>query len=238
MYRPDYDSARRQSPSARYLNVLLIGIVVGVLAFVVNAGWGVPGFLTTAREGTPEAEVDENYQGVVSPRGNDGATLVPVATATSVVVTVVATAEPVARVPDFALPGLLDETVVRRVSDYAGRPFILNFWASWCVPCRAEMPALERVYVEHEAEGLGVLGVHQTAVDDVATAQAFVRELGLTFPSVRDGDGSVSSGLFGIRRLPVSIFVTAEGAIARTQIGQLSDDQIEAWSHELVDEGG
>ena len=123
MYRPDYDSARRQSPSARYLNVLLIGIVVGVLAFVVNADWGVPGFLTTAREETPEAEVDENYQGVVSPRGNDGATLVPVATATSVVVTVVTAAEPVARVPDFALPDLLDETVVRRVSDYAGRPF-------------------------------------------------------------------------------------------------------------------
>ena len=220
-------------------------MVAGVLAFVVNAGWEVPGF-STRHERPSEVRVDEDYQGAVSPRGADGAVIAPVAPTTEIVVTVesvaiaegAATVEPAVQVPNFGLPDLLDETVMRRVSDYAGRPFILNFWASWCVPCRAEMPALERVYVEHEAEGLGVLGVHQTAVDDVATAQAFVRELGLTFPSVRDGDGSVSSGLFGIRRLPVSIFVTAEGAIARTQIGQLSDDQIEAWSHELVDEGG
>ena len=83
--------------------------------------------------------------------------------------------------PAFQLPDLFDDERTLALSDYAGQPVILNFWASWCVPCRDEMPALERAYQQYREQGLVVLGINQLYVDDLDAAQAFVRELQLTF---------------------------------------------------------
>ena len=134
--------------------------------------------------------------------------------------------------PDFVLPDLFDDSLEYGLASYAGRPVILNFWASWCVPCRTEMPALQRAYEEHRDEGLVVLGVNQTFVDNVDAARDFVDELALTFPNVRDDDGNTSEKLYQVMGLPTSVLITAEGEIAHTQIGQMTDEQIQTFIRE------
>ncbi len=144
------------------------------------------------------------------------------------------TPKPLATAPDFILPDLFDETIMRTRSEYDGRPLILNFWASWCGPCRAEMPALQRAYDEYSPSGLMVLGINETYIDNLEAAQAFVTELGLTFPSVRDGDGKTSDDLYRVIGLPTSVFITPEGKVAHVQIGQMSEEQIQSYSSQLA----
>ena len=91
--------------------------------------------------------------------------------------------------PDFTLPDLFDDSTLFTLSDYRGRPVILNFWASWCVPCRREMPALQATAANYADDGLLLLGMNQTYLDDLAAARVFVEELGLTFPNSRDDGG-------------------------------------------------
>jgi thiol-disulfide isomerase/thioredoxin len=137
--------------------------------------------------------------------------------------------------PEFVLPDLFDESLNRGLVNYTGRPVILNFWASWCVPCKEEMPALQRAYEKHRDAGLIVLGVNQTFVDDLEAAREFVNELALTFPNVRDDSGNTSKGLYRIMGLPTSVLITPAGEIAHKQIGQMTDEQIETFSRQLVD---
>jgi thiol-disulfide isomerase/thioredoxin len=138
---------------------------------------------------------------------------------------------------DFALPDLFDEAIILRRSDYDGRPLILNFWASWCAPCREEMPALQRAYDVYSAEGLMVLGINETYIDDLDAAQVFVTELGLTFPIVRDDTGEMSEDSYRVIGLPTSVFVTPDGKVAHVQIGQMSEEQIQFYSSQLVAAG-
>lgn len=141
---------------------------------------------------------------------------------------------PVKNAADFALPDLFDETIIRRRSDYNGQPLILNFWASWCVPCREEMPALQRAYEVNQESGLIVLGINETYIDDLGAARDFVNELGLTFPNARDDSGEMSNQLYRVIGLPTSVFITSEGDVAHVQIGQMSQAQIETFSRQLV----
>jgi thiol-disulfide isomerase/thioredoxin len=129
---------------------------------------------------------------------------------------------------------LFDETKTISLSEYAGQPVILNFWASWCVPCKAEMPALQRAYEEHRDEGLVVLGVNQTFIDDLDAARDFVNELALTFPNVRDDTENTSEGLYQVMGLPTSVLITQDGEIAHKQIGQMTDMQIDTFSRQLA----
>src|SRR4030067_943063 len=82
--------------------------------------------------------------------------------------------------PDFTLDLLGGGEVT--LSDLRGKPVVVNLWASWCLPCRAEMPAIERVYRDYQDLGLVVLGVNTTNQDSEADAAAFVRQNGLTLP--------------------------------------------------------
>lgn len=136
--------------------------------------------------------------------------------------------------PNFTLSDLNDSTTLRNLADYSGKPVILNFWASWCVPCREEMPALQRIYDLHNPDGLVVLGINQTSVDDLETARIFAQDLALTFPNVRDDQGDVSESLYGIMGLPTSVFIFANGEIAHVQVGQLTEEQITRFSERLL----
>ncbi|GAB4565275.1 MAG: TlpA disulfide reductase family protein [Anaerolineae bacterium] len=97
-----------------------------------------------------------------------------------------------------------------------GQIIVLNFWATWCPPCRAEMPALERVYEERSAEGLVVIGINQ--MEPEAQVQAFVEEFGLTFPIGLDLDGSVSQA-YRARALPMTYFIDRQGTIRDIVVG-------------------
>ena len=96
------------------------------------------------------------------------------------------------------------------------------------------MPALQRAYEKYRDAGLIVLGVNQTFVDDLETARGFVNELSLTFPNVRDDTGNTSEGLYQVMGLPTSVFITPDGQIVHKQIGQMTDEQIESFSRQLI----
>ena len=140
------------------------------------------------------------------------------------------------KTPDFSLPSLFDDSLMHTLSQYRGRPVILNFWASWCPPCRTEMPALQRAHEKFGSEGLVVLAINQTYSDDVDAAREFAREMALTFPLLRDDGGSVSLERFEILGLPTTIIIRPDGTVASVQVGPMSDDQIDEINGKLVAE--
>lgn len=104
------------------------------------------------------------------------------------------------------------------LSGLRGQVVVINLWASWCGPCRAEMPALEQAQRALQADGLMVLGLNTTFQDDEAAALAFADELGLTFPLVFDRDGTVSAQ-YDLRATPTTFFVDRRGVIRSVIIG-------------------
>lgn len=118
--------------------------------------------------------------------------------------------------PDFTLETLDGEGVT--LSALRGQPVVINLWASWCAPCRAEMPALQQLYAAHRDEGLVILAVNTTYQDSQAAAAAFVAEFGLTFPVALDRTGAVSRAYL-LRGLPTTLFVDAQGTVDSVVIG-------------------
>ena len=119
--------------------------------------------------------------------------------------------------PEFALQTLDGETL--SLSDLKGQAVVLNFWASWCGPCRAEMPELEQAYRENVDGGLVVLGVNQG--EQQAIAADFVQQFGLTFPIVLDQRLQVSN-LYQSNSLPTTFFIDRDGIIREHVIGQMN----------------
>jgi peroxiredoxin len=118
--------------------------------------------------------------------------------------------------PDFALNAADGKTY--RLSDLRGRPVLINFWASWCTPCRAEMPAIERVYRQFQGEGFLVLAINATSQDSRSDALQFVDQLELSFPILFDDEGEVFRR-YQVRALPTSYFVDHQGVIQEVIIG-------------------
>ncbi len=118
--------------------------------------------------------------------------------------------------PDFSLTTLEGEPV--SLADFRGKVVLLNFWASWCPPCRSEMPAMERVYQDYADRGFVILAVNATQQDSPDAARRFVSEQGLTFPILLDTSGTVSA-LYRTRSLPTSFFIGADGIIDEVVIG-------------------
>ena len=117
--------------------------------------------------------------------------------------------------PDFRLP-MLDGRLVR-LSDYRGQVVFLNFWATWCGPCRVEMPALERLYREFRPKGFVVLAV-STDVEEEAVTGPYRDTLGLSFPIAHDPTMDVGR-LYGVRTLPLTFLVDREGVITHQIFG-------------------
>jgi cytochrome c biogenesis protein CcmG, thiol:disulfide interchange protein DsbE len=118
--------------------------------------------------------------------------------------------------PDFTLETTDGEQIT--LSSLRGRPVVLNFWASWCPPCKAEMPALQRVYQGYQDKGLVVLGVDGTYQDDPQEALNFLKSKGLSFPVVFDDQGQVAS-LYAVHSLPTTFFIDSQGMIQEVIVG-------------------
>ncbi len=112
--------------------------------------------------------------------------------------------------PDFSLATLAGEPF--SLSQLRGKAVVLNLWASWCPPCRAEMPALDAVYRKYRDQGLVVLGVNTTFQDDEAAARAAIQDWGVTFPIVFDRDG-VTSRQYHVQAMPTTFFIGRDGVI-------------------------
>lgn len=108
------------------------------------------------------------------------------------------------------------------LADYRGRPVVVNFFASWCVPCRSEMPTFARVAGDFDGQVV-FLGVdHQ---DSRGPALALLQETGVTYPTGYDPDGAVAReyGLFG---MPSTVFVSADGDVVATRTGEMSETEL------------
>jgi thiol-disulfide isomerase/thioredoxin len=104
---------------------------------------------------------------------------------------------------------------VLRVSEPPGEPVVLSFWASWCVPCRQEMPALQAVHLQ---AGSAVRFVGIDSADTTNAAVAFVRRTGVTYPSGYDPSGTTTAA-WGVFGLPTTVFLSASGAILARHVG-------------------
>jgi cytochrome c biogenesis protein CcmG, thiol:disulfide interchange protein DsbE len=127
--------------------------------------------------------------------------------------------EPGETVPPTALPKL-DGQGTASVADYRGRWVLVNVWASWCVPCRDESPALERFYRAHRGQRFTILGVDSNDLSD--DALSFVHRYGITYPQLRDGSGDFSQGELGTTGVPESFLVTPDGKLALHRLGPVT----------------
>jgi cytochrome c biogenesis protein CcmG, thiol:disulfide interchange protein DsbE len=133
--------------------------------------------------------------------------------------------------PDFSLQTLEGGTYT--LSDLRGQVVLVNLWATWCPPCRAEMPAIQKVYAEYQGQGLVVLGINSTVQDDLPAVAPFITEYGLTFPILLDDTGKVSS-MYQLRSLPSSYFIDREGVIRYVVSGPMSEALLYARIGELL----
>jgi thiol-disulfide isomerase/thioredoxin len=125
--------------------------------------------------------------------------------------------------PDFELAPLAGHPL--RLKDFRGRPVLINFWATWCIPCVTEMPLIQSAYQESQGE-FTVLAVN--ADEPASDVQDFLGKMDLSFEILLDPGGKVQS-LYRLRGYPTSYFVDKDGIIRAVQIGQLSDSQLKRY---------
>jgi len=118
--------------------------------------------------------------------------------------------------PDFTLTSTEGQKYT--LSELRGQAVVLNLWATWCPPCRAEMPTLQKLYEEYRQKGLVVLAINSTVQDTAAAIPAFVEQYGLTFPILLDEKGEASRA-YQLRSLPSSYFIGRDGIIREVVIG-------------------
>lgn len=127
--------------------------------------------------------------------------------------------------PDFELTTLEGKKV--KLSDYQGKKVILNFWATWCPPCKAEMPHMQNYYEDFaEKENVEILAVNLTSGDSADKVDDFVLDYGLTFPIPMDTEGSVGETFEAIT-IPTSYMIDTKGRIQNKIVGPMNEQMIE-----------
>ncbi|MBM2826133.1 MAG: hypothetical protein HW403_197 [Dehalococcoidia bacterium] len=123
--------------------------------------------------------------------------------------------------PEFTLQNLAGEAVA--LKDFRGQTVLVNFWATWCGPCRVEMPEMEAIYKEKAGDGFTILAVNFK--EDPERASSFARNLGLTFPVLLDSKGQVADA-YGVIGLPTSLFIDGDGIVKAMQVGEMNKSVI------------
>ncbi|MBN9392823.1 MAG: TlpA family protein disulfide reductase [Chloroflexi bacterium] len=124
--------------------------------------------------------------------------------------------------PDFELKD--DHGSPVKLSDYKGKPVLINFWATWCPPCRAEMPEIEAAYRKYQSQGLVVLGID--AREDIPTVSKYVADGGYSWTMPMDYNGEIIA-TYGVAAFPTSFFVDRDGFIRATQVGGMDKRGLE-----------
>jgi thiol-disulfide isomerase/thioredoxin len=135
--------------------------------------------------------------------------------------------------PDFALQSLDGKTV--HLSDFRGKAVLLNFWATWCTPCRLEMPWFVELEKQYGPQGLQVVGV---AMDDAGPDKIakFAKDMGVNYP-VLLGKESVGDEYGGLEYLPTSFYLDRDGKVVQRVFGLRSRSDIEEWVKEALSKG-
>jgi len=122
----------------------------------------------------------------------------------------------------------------QRLEQWRGKVLVVNFWATWCAPCREEMPQFIKAQSEFGAKGLQFVGI---AVDEAGKAQQFAKEINLNYPTLVGGMGAMQlSGTLGndLMALPFTVVVGRDGKIAHTQLGPLKQPELDALVGKLI----
>ncbi|HEX9021245.1 MAG TPA: TlpA disulfide reductase family protein [Nitrospirota bacterium] len=124
--------------------------------------------------------------------------------------------------PDFSLQDMAGKTV--KLSDYKGKVVLLEFWATWCPPCRASVPGIEKLHEAYKDKGLAVLAV---SMDEGGwdVVKSFMKEQGITY-SVLQGNEEVA-GKYEVRSIPMLLILNKEGRITRRYLGFGNDEELE-----------
>jgi len=136
-------------------------------------------------------------------------------------------------VPDFRIR-LLDGEYLQ-LSDLRGQPVWINFWATWCPPCRAETPDIQEVYEKYKDDGLVVIAV--SIGEDPCTVRAYQERTGTTFPMGVDGDTSIAA-MYRIVGIPTHFFVDGDGILREWRIGAMSKKTMDKKVDEIMNPGG
>lgn len=129
--------------------------------------------------------------------------------------------------PDFALKSMGGANL--RLSEHVGEVVVVNFWATWCGPCREEMPVLERLHRQYGKAGLLVLGINMDENTD--GARAMTRRLDVTFPVLFDTDKRVAKG-YKVASMPATFIVDRDGRVRHQHLGYVSETA-EAYEREV-----
>lgn len=194
-------------PSTRVVLVALVAGTLGAVASLMTAGPGP--FLRT-----------ELGQWLL------GAGMSATAPAPPAGVTVAARGD---RIPVLELPDLAGRRTTL-ASLHAGRPLLVNVWASWCGPCIEEMPELQRFAVAQGPDGVQVVGI---ALDDAANVRDFLQRIPVSYPILLEVPGPADAGVrLGNPKgvLPYSVLVSADGRLLKQRIGPFAHGEIDAWA--------
>jgi len=140
-------------------------------------------------------------------------------------------------VPDLSLPALAADAETISLADYRGRVVYLDFWSSWCAPCRRTMPHLDALRRDHPREDFEVIGVN---VDPrAADARRFLDRTPVSYPLVRDPSGRVAEA-FGVEVLPALVVIDRSGVMRGTLVGESvkAPGALRAALEELLEDGG
>jgi cytochrome c biogenesis protein CcmG, thiol:disulfide interchange protein DsbE len=125
--------------------------------------------------------------------------------------------------PDFSLAVLGPATGkgALSLSDFKSKPIVLNFWASWCAPCKEELPLLESTWKQMQAQGKDVIFVGIDFQESSSAAASFLQQNGITYPAVLDANGSVASK-YGITSLPDTFFINRNGTVISKELREIT----------------
>lgn len=190
------------------LKIVLAAAIAGVLGIVASLALEGPGPLLGSELGQ-RALNDALLATTPAPEG----------------VTVARRGEPL---PALALAAL-DGGAIHLPGDFAGRPLLVNVWASWCGPCIKEMPELDRFAREQDGNGAQVLGL---ALDDAQAVRDFLRRIPVAYPQAIDAPGPADAGVrLGNPRgvLPYTALISADGRLLKQKIGPFAPGEIDDW---------
>jgi len=202
---------RKRNPILIFLGFALLGAALALLIFgrdLFNSGQDEPAAIVGEAEVTVLDQVPE----LPSLAQEDAAT---------------SEDDAFLEVGDVAYDFTLNDLEGRPISlaDFRGQPVIVNFWATWCAPCRIEMPVFQAAYERYQDDGLVILALDQAEPPDVARA-FFYDEMGLTFTPLLDEESQVASAYSSYGVLPSTFFIDSEGTVAAIHRGPLTEGQV------------
>ncbi len=115
--------------------------------------------------------------------------------------------------------------VAMKLSDHLGKTVVINFFASWCPPCQAEMPHFNEVYLDLKDKDVIVIGVNLTEQDDLDDLEALLKEHNIAFPILMDEKSEVANR-YAIRSIPVSVIVQPDGIVSEYHVGLIDKDRL------------